>query len=76
MSGKAVDVTPNMWGNRGTEIGEWLMIHGKDVSHYAILDDKNSILQEQEPHFIWINPEVGITEGNALQAIMTLNNVV
>lgn len=45
----------------------------KDVSHYAILDDMDDILLEQESHFVWINPELGITEEDAEKAIAILN---
>lgn len=45
------------------------------ITHYVILDDMNDILQEQESHFIWIDPEVGITTENVVQAIMMLNHV-
>ena len=91
LPGKVIDVTPNAVGDefllhadldnmdflsiRGMEIKEWLSLHGKDVSHYVILDDMNDILQEQEPHFVWIDPNVGITEGDAAQIIMILNDV-
>ena len=91
LPGKVIDITPNSMSDefllhanidnmdllsiRGQEIKEWLMLHGKDVSHYAILDDMNDILQEQEPHFVWIDPKVGITKGNSVQAIMILNHL-
>ena len=86
LPGKVVDVTPNSVGDefllhanldnmdllaiRGQEIKEWLMLHGKDVSNYVILDDMNDILQEQMPYFVWIDPDVDITKENAKQAIM------
>ena len=38
-------------------------------------DHTKKILQEQESHFIWIDPEVGITTENVEQAIMMLNHV-
>ena len=82
LPGEVVDITPNSIGDefllnvdldnmdllsiRGQEIKEWLMLYGKDVSNYVILDDMNDILQEQDPHFVWIDPEEGITEGNAV----------
>ena len=91
LPGKIIDVTPNtvsdellvnvdldnmeIYNIRGQEIKEWLMLHGKDVSHYVILDDMDDILPEQEPHFVWTDPEVGITEENAEQAIMILNKL-
>ena len=30
---------------------------------------------EQQPHLVWIDSEVGTTEGNAAQAIMILNHL-
>ena len=91
LPGRVIDVTPNSMGDefllhadldngdllsiRGQEIKEWLMMHGKNVSHYAILDDMNDVLHEQEPHFVWIDPSVGITVGNTAQAIMILNHL-
>ena len=91
LPGYVIDITPNSMGDefllhadldnddllfiRGQEIKEWLMLHGNDVSHYAILDDMNDVLHEQEPHFVWIDPEVGITKGNAAQVIMILNHI-
>ena len=90
LPGKVVGLTPNSVSDefllnadldnmdfmaiRGQEIKEWLMLHS-DVTHYVILDDMNDILQEQESHFIWIDPEVGITTGNVVQAVMILNGV-
>ena len=91
LPGRVNDVTPNTMSDefllhadldnmdilslRGQEIKEWLMLHGQDVSHYVILDDMNDILQEQEPHFVWIDSKVGITKGNAVQAIMILKKM-
>jgi len=90
LAGNVIDVTPNGMCDevlltadldnmgvtrcRGNEIREWLMQHS-DVTHYVILDDMNDILQEQESHFIWIDPEVGITTENVEQTIMMLNHV-
>ena len=91
LPGKLIDITPNsvsdemllnadldhmeLFSIRGMEIKEWLSKHGKKVSHYVIIDDMDNMLQEQQPHFVWIDPEVGITEGNAAQAIMILNHL-
>ena len=90
LPGKLIGITPNsvsdemllnadlehmeLFSIRGMEIKEWLSKHGKRVSHYVIIDDIDNMLQEQQPHFVWINPEVGITEGNAVQAITILNH--
>ena len=60
---------------RGQEVKEWLMLNKNEITNYVILDDMNDILQEQESHFVWIDPEVGITTENVEQAIMMLNHV-
>ena len=57
---------------RGEEIKEWLTKHGKRVSNYVIIDDMDNMLPEQQSHFVHTNPEVGITEENAAQAITIL----
>ena len=54
---------------RGEEIKEWLTKHGKHVSNYAIIDDMDNMLPEQQPHFVQINPEVGITKKDAERII-------
>ena len=58
---------------RGEEIKEWLMKHAKRVSSYAIIDDMDNMLPEQQSHFVQSNPEVGITEGDADTIITILN---
>ena len=91
LPGKLIGITPNsvsdemllnadldhmeLFSIRGMEIKEWLSKNGKRVSNYVIIDDMDNMLQEQQPHFVWIDPEVGITEGNAAQAIMILNHL-
>lgn len=88
LPGKVIGITPNSVSDeflihadldnmdllsiRGQEIKEWLMLHGSDVSHYVILDDMNDILHEQMKHFVWIDPEIGITSDNIVQANMIL----
>ena len=49
----------------GEEIKEWLTKHGTQVSHYAIIDDMDNMLSEQQSHYVHTNPEVGITEEDA-----------
>ena len=91
LPGKIIGITPNsvsdelllnadidnmeLFHIRGTEIREWLRKNSKHVSHYAILDDMDNVLPEQQDHFVWIDPDIGITDGNAAQAIMTLNHL-
>ncbi len=89
LPGKIVGITPNavsdefllntdldnadIFAIKGQEIKEWLMLQGINVAHYVILDDMNDFLHEQGNHFVWINPEVGITTDNAIHAINILN---
>lgn len=91
LPGKIIGITPNsvsdelllnadidnmeLFHIRGTEIREWLRKNSKRVSHYAILDDMDNLLPEQQDHFVWIDPDIGITDGNATQAIMILNHL-
>ena len=60
---------------RGEEIKEWLTKHGKRVSHYVIIDDMDNMLSEQQSHFVQTNPEVGITEDDADNAVKILNGL-
>ena len=89
LPGKVVGITPNsvsdellvdtdidsmeLFHIRGEEIKEWLIKHGKHVSHYVIIDDMDNMLPEQQSHFVQTNPEVGITEDDANKAIVILN---
>ena len=91
LPGKIIGITPNsvsdemllnadidnmeLFHIRGTEIREWLRKNSKRVSHYAILDDMDNMLPEQQDHFVWIDPDIGITDRNAVQAIMILNHL-
>ena len=88
LPGKLIGITPNsvsdellleadidsieLFHIRGEEIKEWLTKHGKQVSHYAIIDDMDNMLPEQQPHFVHTNPEVGITKEDAEKAIEIL----
>ena len=89
LPGKLIGVTPNsvsdellldadidsieLFHIRGEEIKEWLIKHGKHVSNYAIIDDMDNMLPEQQSHFVQTNPEVGITEEDAEKAIAIIN---
>jgi phage terminase large subunit-like protein len=63
----------DIYNIRGQEIKEWLMLYGKEVSHYVIFDDMDDILPEQEEHFVWTDPNEGITEWDATKAIAILS---
>lgn len=57
---------------RGSEIKEWLSLHGKKVSHYTIIDDVDSFLPEQRPYYVEVSPIKGITEEDAERVIKIL----
>ena len=89
LPGKVIDITPNSVSDefllnvdlndmdllsiRGQEIKDWLIVKGGSDCNYVIFDDMNDVLQEQEAHFVWVDPAVGITKGNVAQAIRILN---
>jgi len=89
LPGKIIGITPNSMSDemllnvdidsiklfhiRGEEIKEWLTKHGKQVSNYAIIDDMDNMLSEQQSRFVHTNPEVGITEEDAQKTIEILN---
>lgn len=91
LPGKLIGITPNsvsdemllnadldhmeLFSIRGMEVKEWLSKNGKNVSHYVIIDDMDNFLPEQQTHFVWTDPDVGITKEDAEQAIMILKNV-
>ena len=84
LPGKIIGITPNsvsdelllhadidsmeLFHIRGEEIKEWLTKHGKRVSNYAIIDDMDNMLPEQQSHFVQTNPEVGITKEDSEKA--------
>ena len=88
LPGKIIGITPNsvsdemllnadidsieLFHIRGEEIKEWLAMHGKRISNYAIIDDMDNMLPEQQSHFVHTNPEVGITENDADRIITIL----
>ena len=59
---------------RGYEIREWLSRHGKNVSHYAILDDMYEMLLEQQSHLVMTDSEIGISDADADRIIGILNS--
>ena len=61
---------------KGSEIKGWLSEHKRNVAQYAILDDVNDMLPEQQSHFVQINPIVGITEQDAEEVIAILTKPI
>ncbi|SEA25502.1 hypothetical protein SAMN04487851_10430 [Prevotella sp. tc2-28] len=51
---------------------EWLTNHGKQVSHYVIIDDESGMLPEQQQHFVQTNPQFGITKRDVERTITIL----
>jgi aryl carrier-like protein len=88
LPGKLIGITPNSVSDemllnadldnmellsiRAMEIKEWLSKNGKRISHYAIIDDMDNMLPEQQSHFVKTDPEIGITKENANQVIAIL----
>jgi len=83
-----IDKTPYPWGvsfrkymldneneycTRGAEINMWLREH-PECTNFVILDDRRDFTDDQQPHFVHINPKVGITDDNVDIAIMILNH--
>lgn len=91
LPGRVIDITPDtesdefllnadlenmeLFSCRGYEIKEWLTAHGKGVESYAILDDEQEMLPEQQSHFVQTNTAVGITEEDAEKVIGILSKV-
>lgn len=59
--------------SRGREIDMWLEAH-PECTNYVIIDDRTDFTEEQQPHFVHVNPFCGITDDDADIAIMTLNH--
>lgn len=87
LPGKVIDVTPNnvsdelllsvdldmmmLPAGKGSEIKEWLTANSNPDS-YAILDDMDDMLLEQQTHFVQTDPSVGITRADADRVITIL----
>lgn len=88
LPGRIIDVTPNnvsdemllsvdldlmeLPAGKGSEIKEWLDTKGHQVTHYAILDDMNDMLSEQQTQFVQTDPRIGITDDDADRIITIL----
>lgn len=59
--------------SRGKEIDMWLEAH-PECTNFVILDDRMDFTEDQQPHFIHVNPMIGLTDDDADIAIMTLNH--
>ena len=89
LPGNIIDITPDYLSEsllnsdlnndevlyeRGCEIKGWLSLHKDEAIHYAILDDMDDILPEQQQRFVQTDPELGITEADAKTIICILNH--
>ena len=90
LPGKLIGITPNsvsdemllnadldnmeLFSIRGMEIKDWLSKKGRSISHYAIIDDMDNMLPEQQSHFVKTDPEIGITKENADQVIAIIES--
>ena len=87
LPGNVVDITPSetnrdvirnaspadiRWlTSKGYEIQMWLQ-KNKGIESYAILDDENFILSNQQDHFVQIDPIVGITNEDVMRVNLIL----
>lgn len=55
--------TPGGGGQRGPQIQQWLDEH-PGVDKYAIIDDDSDMLPAQMPHFVKVDPAIGLTYQN------------
>lgn len=58
--------------NKGKEIRAWLRRHADSDCRYAILDDLAEFEGNLWGHTIHVNPQVGITESDAMAAVILL----
>lgn len=59
---------------RGKAISGWLSRNAKSKDcPYVILDDLDAFTKEQQPHFVKVNPTVGLSIEDAVKAIEILN---
>ena len=73
--GDVIGATPDLWKStqvgdwvsRGHEIDTWISEHGKDFTHFAILDDDEDMLVHQLPFFVQTDGRVGLNVLNVLK---------
>ena len=71
LPGTILDVTPD-GKSKGLEIDEWLRECESQMNGYAIIDDENNMLPEQQKHFVQTNSQFGITCKDAERVITIL----
>jgi len=60
LPGEIIGITPVTKHDRGQEIKTWLDDHGKDVTHYVIIDDDSDMLKEQSNNFVKTDNRYGL----------------
>jgi hypothetical protein len=75
LPGEVIDITPDavnaMDESRGREIQLWL--DKNEVDTYCIIDDDSDMLSSQSLFFVQTKSKYGITRGEALDVVSTLN---
>ena len=59
--------------SRGSEIQHWWNNFGKLYKDYIIIDDRTDFLEHQKSKLIQVNPQIGFTDLNLLDAVYLLN---
>ena len=59
--------------SRGSEIQHWWNSFGKLYKDYIIIDDRTDFFDYQKSKLIRVNPQVGFTDLNLLDAVYLLN---
>ena len=59
--------------SRGSEIQHWWNSFGKLYKDYIIIDDRTDFFDYQKSKLIQVNPQVGFTDLNLLDAVYLLN---
>jgi hypothetical protein len=59
--------------SRGAEVDGWLKEH-PEITNYVIIDDRTDFTNNQQEHFVYVNPMWGITDEHVKLAINILNN--
>lgn len=74
VSDAIIDITPRFLdqSTRGLEIKHWLDNTEEDVTHYAIIDDANLMLDEQKKNFVHTSGLHGFQYGDMLWALRIL----
>jgi hypothetical protein len=69
-----IDKTPVAFGRgrRGYEVSMWLAEHEEVVDKYAIVDDLDEFVEEQQEFFVQTDPSIGLSYLNFLKLKLEL----